>query len=315
MATRTRRKSPTRGDSLPSWVEPQLARLVEEPPPGDRWAHELKHDGYRIHVRLDRGDVRLLTRSGLNWAERYAEIAEAATRIKAKTAYIDGELCALRKDGTSSFADLQAATDARSAAGLTYIAFDLLYLNGEDLMPLPLLERKKRLAVLLKAPPAGILYGEHIVGAGEKFFEAACTHHAEGIVSKRIDAPYAPGNRGIWQKVKCYHREEFVIVGYSDPEGARPSLGALLLAYYADDGRLIYAGRAGTGMSDRELKRLHDRLKPITLKKIPLDQPPPRKSRFGSPLVLSRVHWVRPELVAEVRYMTWTADGLPPRDL
>jgi ATP-dependent DNA ligase len=134
--------------------------------------------------------------------------------------------------------------------------------------------------------------------------------HVEGIVSKRIDASYSPGNRGLWCKVKCLNRAEFVVVGWTDPEGRRPHLGALLLGYYDPDGRLIYAGRAGTGIDNAELERLWRRLQPLATDKMPLDVAPPRSTRFGSPLVLSRVHWVRPELVAEVKFLTWTDDNL-----
>jgi ATP-dependent DNA ligase len=130
------------------------------------------------------------------------------------------------------------------------------------------------------------------------------------VVSKRADAPYAPGNRGLWVKVKCLHREEFVVIGWTDPEGSRPWLGALLLGYYDPDGRLVYAGRAGAGIKQAELERLWRRLQPLAASEMPLDVPPPRTTRFGSPLVLSRVHWVSPELVAEVKYLTWTADNL-----
>src|SRR6266478_3399169 len=145
---------------------------------------------------------------------------------------------------------------------------------------------------------------------GRAFHEKACAMSLEGIVSKRADAPYAPGNRGLWLKVKCLQREEFVVVGWTDPEGARPFLGALLLAYYDPDGRLVYAGRAGTGIDTAELGRLWRRLQPLATPEMPLDVPPPRDSRFGAPLVLSRVHWVRPALVAEVKYLTWTEDNL-----
>jgi len=140
--------------------------------------------------------------------------------------------------------------------------------------------------------------------------ERACKLELKGIVSKRADAAYAPGDRGLWLKVKCLHREEFVIVGWTDPEGRRPYLGALLLAYYDPDGRLVYAGRAGTGIRQAELERLWRRLEPLATAEMPLAVPPPRASRFGSPLVLSRVHWVRPELVAEVKYLRWTDDNL-----
>jgi len=132
----------------------------------------------------------------------------------------------------------------------------------------------------------------------------------EGIVSKRIDAPYASGNRGLWRKVKFLNRAEFVVIGWTDPEGRRPYLGALLLAYYDPDGRLTYAGRAGAGFDDAELARVWQQLQPLAVGTMPLDQPPPRSTRFGSPLVLSRMHWVKPELVAEVKYLTWTGDNL-----
>jgi ATP-dependent DNA ligase len=128
--------------------------------------------------------------------------------------------------------------------------------------------------------------------------------------NERADAAYAPANRGLWLKVKCLHREEFVVVGWTDPEGSRPWLGALLLAYYDPDGRLVYAGRAGTGIKQAELERLWRRLQPLAIPEMPLAVPPPRSTRFGSPLVLSRVHWVKPELVAEVKYLTWTGDNL-----
>jgi DNA ligase D-like protein (predicted ligase) len=304
------RKNVEAADPLPDWVEPQLTQLVESPPTGDGWAHEIKYHGYRIHVRLDHGIVRLLTRSGLDWTERYKEIRQTAATIGAATAYLDGELCALRPDGTTSFAELQAATEKGSTGALIYIAFDLLYLSGQNLMALPLIERKERLRALLTDAPPSIRYGNHVIGAGKNFYEQARRLNVEGIVSKRIDAPYVPGNRGLWQKIKCYHQQEFVIVGYSDPERSRPYLGALLLAYYSDDGRLIYAGRAGTGMSARELRRLYERLKPLATAKTPLDVLPPRASRYGSPASLARVHWVRPELVCEVRFMNWTAGGL-----
>jgi len=142
------------------------------------------------------------------------------------------------------------------------------------------------------------------------FYAEASKLGVEGIVSKRVDSPYVPGNRGLWVKTKCLNNEEFVVVGWSEPEGSRPYLGSLLLGYYDDTGKLIYAGRAGSGISDAELERLWHRLQPLAIKKMPLAAPPPRTSRFGSPLALSRVHWVRPELVAEVTFLTWTQDGL-----
>jgi bifunctional non-homologous end joining protein LigD len=218
--------------------------------------------------------------------------------------------CAVRPDGITSFSMIQMASGAGNAAGLVFFLFDLLHLDGEDLSARPLIDRKVRLAGLLERASSSLHYSDHQIGLGPAFYEKACTLAVEGIVSKRADAPYAPGNRGLWLKVKCLNREEFVVIGWTDPEGARPFLGALLLGYYDPDGRLTYAGRIGTGINQAELARLSRRLQPLAIDKMPLDVPPPRSTRFGSPLVLSRPHWVRPELVAEVKFLTWTDDNL-----
>ena len=175
---------------------------------------------------------------------------------------------------------------------------------------LPLIERKTRLAALLSNAGPPLHYSDYHRGQGRAFHQQACELRLEGIVSKRADAPYAPGNRRLWLEVKCLNREEFVVVGWTDPEGTRPYIGALLLAYYDPDGRLVYAGRVGSGINQVELERLWRILKPLVPDKMPLDVPPPRSNRFGSPLVLSRVHWVRPELVVEVKFLTWTDDNL-----
>jgi DNA ligase D-like protein (predicted ligase) len=254
--------------------------------------------------------ARLLTRTGLDWTHKYQAIAEAMASLPASQAYLDGELCGVRPDGITSFSMIQAASDAGNADGLVFFLFDLLHLDGEDIAVRPLQERKALLEALLSNTSSPLHYSDHQAGRGREFHAKACAASLEGIVSKRADAPYAPGNRGLWVKVKCLHREEFVVVGWTDPEGSRPWLGALLLAYYDPDGRLVYAGRAGTGIKEAELGRLWRRLRPLATTEMPLEVPPPRNSRFGSPLVLSRVHWVRPELVAEVKYLTWTDENL-----
>ena len=296
--------------ALPDWIRPQLTQLVEEAPDGDQWLHEIKYDDFRMHARLDRGEMRLLTRNGLNWTAKYPQIARAVAALPARQAYLDGELCGVRPDGITSFSMIQLASDAGNAAGLVFFLFDLLYLDGEDLTARPLIERKERLAGLLAHTSSPLQYSDHQIGLGPAFYEMACPLGVEGIVSKRADAAYIPGNRGLWLKVKCLNREEFVVIGWTDPEGARPFLGALLLGYYDLEGKLTYAGRVGTGIDTAELERLWRRLQPLAIDKMPLDVPPPRSTRFGSPLVLSRVHWVRPELVAEVKFLTWTEDNL-----
>ena len=296
--------------ALPAWVKPQLTKLVDQAPEGPDWVHELKFDGYRMHARLDHGAVRLLTRTGLDWTRKYPAIASAVASLPARQAYLDGELCGVRPDGTTSFSLIQNASDSGNSDALVFFLFDLLHLDGEALGARPLQERKERLRVLLSGKGSPLHFSDHQIGRGQAFYDHACALKVEGIVSKRVDAPYSPGNRGLWLKVKCLNREEFVVVGWTDPEGTRTRLGALLLAYYDPDGRLVYAGRAGTGIDHAELERLWRRLQSLATPDMPLDVPPPRDNRFGSPLVLSRVHWVRPELVAEVKFLTWTDDNL-----
>ena len=292
------------------FILPQLTKLVDAPPDGDAWLHEIKLDGYRMHARIAGGEARLLTRTGLDWTAKYEAIATALGKLPVRSAYIDGEVSALRSDGTTSFAELQAATDHKETARLVYFAFDLLFLDGEDFTASPLIDRKRRLQVLLRRSPKDICFVDHVIGNGQAFYTAACKHDVEGIVSKRIDAPYRSADRGIWRKVKCINEDEFVVVGFTNPEGRRPYLGALLLGYYTPDGKLIYAGRAGTGMDEAELKRLYGKLKPLEVGEMTTSEPPPRGNRFGSPLKLSEVHWVKPKLVAQVRYLTWTGEGL-----
>jgi bifunctional non-homologous end joining protein LigD len=265
--------------------------------------------GFRMAARIDRGQIKLLTRTGLDWSDKYPTMLTALAAVRAKTAYLDGELCGVGINGLPSFAETQAATDGARGVRLVFYAFDLLHLDGRDTSRLPLLERKALLQPFA-ADILGLQFNGHDTGDGELIRQHACKLGFEGVASKTVDAPYASGNRGLWRKTKCLNRQEFVVVGWTDPEGSRPYLGALLLGYYTDDGKLIYAGRVGTGMPQKVLRDLHRRLDPLRRAKSPLSAPPPRSTRFGSPLVLSRVHWVKPELVAEITYLTWTADNL-----
>jgi ATP-dependent DNA ligase len=190
-ASRSKRAPAKAGpsDPLPSFVAPQLALLRKEAPSGDRWVHELKYDGYRLHARLDRGELRLFTRTGLDWTPRYQATAEALRRLPADRAYLDGELCAVRPDGTTSFAEMQAATDAGSSGGLVFFLFDLLHLDGLDTRPLALLERKAKLQALL----AGAEERLRLTGNGSEILQKTCALRAEGLISKQADKPYAPG--------------------------------------------------------------------------------------------------------------------------
>jgi bifunctional non-homologous end joining protein LigD len=295
---------------LPRWISPQLAKLVDEAPSGERWAHEIKYDGYRLHARIDHGRVALLTRNGLDWTEKYLGTADALRSLPMESAYLDGELTGVRSDGTTSFALVQNSSDS-GIGRLVFFLFDLLHLDGEDLMAAPLIERKERLQRLLASnSDARLEYSGHVIGNGPTFRRHVCSMKLEGVVSKSIDAPYRPADRGLWVKAKCLNREEFVVVGWTDPDGGRGYIGALVLGYFTSQGKLVYAGRVGTGMTQDELRRLFEKLKPLVARRMPVHTPPPRKNRFGSPLELSRVHWVKPEMVVEITYLTWTEDGL-----
>jgi len=274
-----------------------------------------------MHARLDASRVNILTRRGNDWPQKYPTIAKDIARLPAKSAYLDGELCGVLPDGRTAFNLIQNASDTGQSGSLVFFLFDLLFLDGEDLTAMPLVDRKVRLEKLLAGAPSSLVYNDHQIGRGPAFHRLACQRGLEGIVSKRIDGRYEPDRRP-WLKTKCLNREEFVVVGWSDPEGSRHRIGSLLLGYYTPDGKrargasdgsagkLIYAGRVGTGMPVAELERVWRRLQPFAVDKMPLSEPPPRGSRFGSPLVLSRVHWVRPEMVVEVSFVEWTPDGL-----
>jgi bifunctional non-homologous end joining protein LigD len=281
--TVTRRR--TDAAALPQWVAPQLTQLVNAAPDGDQWLHEIKYDGYRMHARLDRGAAKLLTRTGLDWTHKYPATAKAVTALDARQAYLDGELCGVGADGITMFNIVQLASDSGNAAALVFFLFDVLHLDGEDLREHSLIERKERLSALLANAAPSLHYSDHVIGQGPGFYEKACAMRVEGIVSKRNDAAYVPGNRGLWRKVKCLNRAEFVVIGWTEPEGRRPYLGALLLGYYDPDGKLVYAGRVGSGIDYGELERLWHRLQSLATDKTPLEVPPPRSSRFDSPLV------------------------------
>jgi bifunctional non-homologous end joining protein LigD len=285
-------------------VSPQLATLADEAPVGGEWVHELKYDGYRILCRVKNRAATLVTRNDHDWTTKLQRIAEAAAALPVKNAWLDGEVVALRPDGRISFQALQNAFDTRSETNLVYYVFDLLYLDGYDLRPVGLLDRKQALRAITPSDASGwIRYSDHIPGRGEVVFAEACRRGMEGIVSKRTDAAYLAGRNRNWMKVKCGRRQEFVIGGFTDPSGSRVAFGALLLGVYDEQGQFHFAGRTGTGFSERSLKELHKQL-------IALEQP---RSPFADPpsgIVARGVHWVKPRLVAEVSFAEWTNEGL-----
>ena len=189
MARSVARQRRNNAAALPAWIAPQLTQLVEAAPKGDQWLHEIKYDGYRMMARLDRGAVKLLTRTGLDWTHKYPAIANAVARLDARQAYLDGELCGVGPDGITRFNIVQLASDSGNAAALVFFLFDLVYLDGEDLRERLLIERKERLSALLARGAPSLRYSDHFIGQGPAFYEKACAMHVEGIVSKRIGAP------------------------------------------------------------------------------------------------------------------------------
>jgi len=284
---------------------PQLATLVERPPEGDEWIHEMKYDGYRILCRVNGGSATLFTRNGNDWTSKLRKIAQDLSGLPVKNAWLDGEVVALLPDGRISFQSLQNAFDARSETSLVYYVFDLLHLDGYDLRPVPLVERKRMLAALLNRRGSADLvrYSDHIAGQGDVAFKEACRSGMEGLIAKRTDAAYLAGRNRHWVKIKCGQRQEFVIGGFTEPSGSRVAFGALLLGVYEKQGHLRYAGRTGTGFSERSLQELHKRLRSLEQRRSPFVNPPGGAD-------VRRVHWVKPVLVAEVAFAEWTNEGL-----
>jgi bifunctional non-homologous end joining protein LigD len=292
------------GAPLPGFVPPSLATLRAAPPRGANWLHEVKFDGYRIQARLDHGEVRLLTRKGLDWTEKFPNVARAVAALRAKTALIDGEIVIEDAHGISSFSGLQAALKAGERERFVYYGFDLLHLDGRDLAKVSLIERKRALERLMggtrrKGP---VRYSEHFETDGSTLLARACDLHLEGIVSKRADASYSSGRGENFIKTKCANAQEFVVGGFV-PSTALPSaIGSLVVGYY-DDGQLVYAGRMGTGYTRDLARDLYKRLHALEIAKPPFGRMPATERRRDT-------HWVEPRLVIESEFRGWTGDGL-----
>ena len=285
----------------PDYV-PQLATLVATPPSGDDWLHEIKYDGYRIGARIRKGHVSLYTRNGNDWTAAFPEIVDAVSRLGLDDAVIDGEVAVVLPDGRTSFQALQNTGGSENRGTLVYFVFDLLRSGGDNLADIPLEERKRRLKKIVGGRSTGrIRFSEHIEGSGDAFFAEACRAGLEGIVSKRRDEPYRPGRHGGWVKTKCQQRQEFVVGGFTDPEGMRAGIGALLIGYYEGE-RLVFSGKVGTGFTQKLAIDLRARLDRIEQKSSPFTPPPP--GALGR-----NAHWVKPELVCEVVFTEWTSDG------
>jgi bifunctional non-homologous end joining protein LigD len=282
-------------------IAPALATLVDAVPASGPWIYEIKYDGYRVMSWLEDGKVRLASRRGLDWTESFPTIAAALSRVRARTAIFDGEVAYVREDGRTDFQKLQNALFGASAADqarLVYFVFDLLFYDGVDLRNEPLSYRKDRLRTILAGEDLPLKLSDHVED-GATFLREACKLGLEGIVGKRADRPYRSGRSKDWIKIKCHQYQELVIVGYTPMKGHRSCIGALLVGL-PEGGRLRYAGRVGTGFSNATLRDLKARLDPLVVDEPPVADPPRLKD----------VRWVRPELVAQVRFSEWTSDGL-----
>jgi bifunctional non-homologous end joining protein LigD len=290
--------------ALPKHVQVQLATLVEAPPVGNAWVHEIKFDGYRMLSFVDGSDIRWETRNDLDWTARLPELTRVVAELGLRRAILDGEVVSLDDKGVSNFQLLQNSFRTGQQSRVVYMVFDLLFLDGLDLRDLPLEERKAKLAALKLPTARGPLrYSEHMDGDGDAFFHAAERQGLEGIISKRRDRPYIGGRGNEWLKIKCRQRAEFVVGGFTDPGGARNGLGALLVGYHDDAGKLKYAGRVGTGFTHKTLAKLLSTFLSLEVKKSPFADFPGSKTAKG-------VHWVRPEKVAQLEFSNWTQDNL-----
>jgi bifunctional non-homologous end joining protein LigD len=289
---------PVQVRAMPAFIEPQLLKLLARPPDLEGWAHEVKFDGYRAQLRVEKGNAVIRTRKGLDWTERFASVALDAATLP--DCLIDGEIVALDERQLPSFGRLQAALAAEDSKDLVFYAFDLLFEGKEDLRALPLRERKARLEKLLSARDGHrIRYVAHLLSNAEAVLSSACKMGLEGIVSKRLDAPYRPGRGDSWVKTKCRAGQEVVLGGWTSESG---SVRSLLAGVYRD-GSLMYAGRIGTGYGQAVAKTLSPKLEKLTRSESPFKgatAPPAEKN----------VRWLKPELVAEIEFAGWTESGM-----
>lgn len=287
-----------RDQAMPAFIEPARARAVAAPPSDAGWVHEIKMDGYRVQAHIVGGRVRILTRRGLDWTDRFQGLVPAFERLAVVSAILDGEAIVEDARGVSDFALLQAELRVPGSPRIVCFAFDLLWLDGESWLERPLAERKGRLEALLTGSSGSLRYAQHIAGDGPEVLAGAAGLGVEGLVSKHIEGRYRPG-RDDWRKCKLTLRDELAVVGYTEASSPKASVGALVLGYW-HEGRLVHAGRVGTGFSRRLAADLWQALGTTRAPRPPLEARPEDRD----------VHWVAPLLAVEVEYSGWTADGL-----
>lgn len=292
---------------MPIAYQPQLATLVTHAPEGEEWLSELKYDGYRALTQIHQGKVKMFSRNGHDWSAKWPALVKALSAVPAGSAWLDGEVVAIQADGSISFQALQNAVRLGKEANLAYFIFDLLYLDGHDVTHLPLRQRKELLQALLGQLTASkdnpLHYSDHMAGHAQEAFNHACLHGLEGIIVKHADSPYQQQRSRDWLKVKCGQRQEFVIGGYTEPAGSRELFGALLLGNYDEKGGLRYAGRVGTGFKQDTLKLVAKHFASLRTEKTAFINPPRGQDARG-------VHWLKPSLVAEIKFAQWTDEGI-----
>ncbi|WPN76865.1 DNA ligase D [Pseudomonas germanica] len=288
---------------LPAQLKPELATLVDSAPEG-QWSYEIKFDGYRIMARIDHDQVQLFTRNGHDWTHKLPQQAAALAALGLESAWLDGEMVVANENGVPDFQALQNAFEAGSSGNILYYLFDLPYLNGVDLREVPVEERRAALATVLGSHEQPLLrFSEAFDETPDALLNSACQMQMEGLIGKRLGSPYVSRRSGDWIKLKCKHRQEFVVVGYTDPKGSRSAFGALLLGLHdRDSGELRYAGKVGTGFNESTLKSILAQLKPLQVKKAAVVNPP-------SGFEVKGVHWLKPKLLAEVAFAEMTKDG------
>lgn len=298
------RKARRSAGKLPAVSLPQLATLVDAVPAGNEWLHEIKFDGYRALIAVAGEKVRVSTRNGLDWTDKFGPLVRAIAALDLPPALIDGEIVAFGADGNPSFSALQEVLKRghgaqRDDTPFQFFAFDLLALDGTDMKPLPHIERKERLEALLGRAEPPIRISDHIIGAGEKLYQSLCAAGQEGIIAKRIDAPYRAGRTKNWVKVKCIRRQEFVVIGRVGSTARGRPFRSLLLAQY-EGKTLIYKGKVGTGFDADMMVQLDQAMRPLATTKAPADVP--RAEARGAT-------WLEPVLVAEIAFAEFTAEG------
>lgn len=287
---------------MPRSFYPELATLVEKPPSGNEWLHEIKFDGYRLLCFIKDKKIKFLTRNQKDWTEKFKELQLEIKKLNLKSAILDGEVIALNKNKQSDFQLLSNSISKKGKSILSYVIFDLIYYQAKDLTHCALEDRKKVLRKLIPLNNNKLIFSSHIDGNdGDIFFKKACKKGLEGIISKNKHSPYISGRNRNWLKIKCSKRQEFLVIGFTPGSGSRHYFASLLLAVYGAKNTLLYCGKVGTGFNENSLKNIRKLLNKYKTNKVPFKVLPP---------ALGPVTWVLPRIIVEVEFTEWTRSGV-----